>query len=334
MSYIGGGNADKKMQELRERQASRRSEVTAANKREEVKLTAFLDKLDSKHDKSMVNLNTKLHVTKIDLVREIQRETSPRLLQQVQKASKHVDSQAHSSFQPKNMKFGAMKVPLQQSRRRHNISPVSKIYPFHLIKAGNVEVSNISRKKKLPSISPKQFPILAAKYYRESQIKSDKMQIKARGNVLESEAIQKLVKGVRDTSPKKQDGTAVETNSLPPVSTPLQSDLHHTLPPPNSPRNRPTLSEIALLGKSKKNDPSDEDLQRLRNGQYFLRYSAALGNDSSHNSEDNNKTQSNVATSGSNALSKTTAYPHTPREKSRFDDVLTLIEDYNKPKET
>ena len=332
MPYVGGGNADKKLQELREKQASRRSEVTAANKREEVKLTAFLDKLDSKHDKAMVNLNTKLHVTKIDLVREIQREASPRLLQQVQKASKHVDSQAHSSFQPKNMKFGAMKVPSHQFRQRHNISPISKIYPFHLIKAGNIEVSKIARKKQLPSISPKQFPVLAAKYYRESQIKSDKMQVKARDNVLESATIQKLVKGIRDTSPKKQNGTAVENGSLPPVSVPLQSNLHHTFPPPNSPRIRPILSEIALLGKSKTNDPSDEDLQRLRNGQYFLRYSTAPSTDSNHDAD--NKTESDVATSDGNALSKTTVCPHTPREKARFNDVLTLVEDYNKPKET
>ena len=131
MPYVGG-SVDKRLQELKERQAARRSEVAAANRREDVKLSTFLGKLDDKHDRDMINLNTKLHVTKIDLVREIQKDPSPKLLQQVKKGSKHPDEILSARGQPLDAKFAAMKLPMRQrAGEKDGISvPTPKLYRF------------------------------------------------------------------------------------------------------------------------------------------------------------------------------------------------------------
>ena len=338
MPYVGTGRVDKKLQELRERQASRRSEVAAANKREEIKLTAFLGKLDNKHDKDMININTKLHVTKIDLVREIQKDASPKLLQQVQKGSNYSHSKAPPNVQKKNAKFGAMKIPSQLTRQSANDkSPIPKIYPFHLIKSQNGNPSKkaeMKKKRHLPQISPRQFPILAAKYYRESQINTGKVQSKAHEGLLANETIKKLVMENRDDTSKRlqplQNDAAGESCSLPPVSL-LDANLNRSFPPPhNSPRNRLNMTEISCSATA--TDPSDEELQKLRSGQYFLRYSTALGDKTNHDSEFN-ETRSEMEPLENEAESEAMVSPHFSRGKLHIDNALTLVEDHNKPKE-
>ena len=338
MPYVGTGRVDKKLQELRERQVSRRSEVAAANKREEVKLSAFLGKLDSKHDKDMINLNTKLHVTKIDLVREIQKDASPKLLQQVQKASKYLHGKAPPNVQKRNTKFGAMKIPPQFTHQRaSDKSPISKVYPFHLIKPKNSDLSRtaeMKKKRQLPRISPRQFPILAAKYYRENQINTGKVQGKSDEGLLANETIKKLIKDSKDDASKRpqalQGDTTVESSSLPPVSL-LDANLNRSFPPPhNSPRNQSSTTGVS--GNATATDPSDEELQRLRSGQYFLRYSTALGVETNRDSEFN-QTRSEVKPLENDTTPEVMVNPRFSRGKSHIDNALTMVEDHNKPKD-
>ena len=328
MPYVGGEKIDKRLRELKERQASRRSEVAAANKREEVKLTAVLEKLDCKHDKDMININTKLHVTKIDLVREIQRDTNSALLQQVKKGSKHLESKKPTNFQSKSAKFGAMKVPSQLTYHRSNdTSPMPRVYPFHLINSEhNNLAADLRRKKQLPPISPRQFPILAAKYYRESQICNVKR--KSSDKLSTSAGILHLLQGNRDDAFKKpksqQSDVVLEENSLPPVSLPGDCQSY---PPQKLPKSRINVNDSVSRSNTAANDPSDEELQRLRNGQYFLRYSSVL---------DDGATESSHAGNDLEPLEVKTeekAGPQILRVKSCIDDAITLVEDCNKPKE-
>ena len=339
MPYIGVGKVDKRLQDLKERQAARRSEVTAANKREDAKLNAFLNKLDTKHDRDMINLNTKLHVTKIDLIREIQKDTSPTLLRHVQKQSKHLGEKSSASFQPKNTKFGTMRIPTRINNQRDvDSGPTPKVYPFHLIKSENNDLSRrleMKKKKELSAMSPRQFPILAAKHYRESQIRTEKRPRKTYENLEGKKVVQNIISEKRDGTPKSPQSEHSDINtrnsSLPPVSAAYAS-LSQSFPPPNSPRNRRQKTEFSLRNKATKNDPSNDELRRLRSGQYFLRYSSSIDNANS-TTDDRLADFEEGAVHEDDGLSEKATSTHSSQRKSHIDEALSLVEDINKPKQ-
>lgn len=341
MPYVGG-SLDRRLQDLKERQATRRSEVTAANKREDVKLSTFLGKLDSKHDREMINLNSKLHVTKIDLIREIHKNTDPKLLQHVQKRSKHLKEQMSFDHQPINAKFGAMRVPFRQDtiRRQRVKSPTSKLYPFHLIHEEYGDSTRPSGSLKKNANSPRQFPILAAKYYRESQLRSKKRPTESNKSLEAREAFKKLMiedkkDHLKDFQSKSTDDT-IPNNLLPPVSS-VYASLSNSFPPPNSPRSRRNQGEFSLRNQTMTNEASNEELQGLRSGQYFLRYSSSLfdGNQHAEDFEDSKNRQHNGTESDeSETMSGTMRETRSLQRKLDTNKVLSLVEGVNNPDES
>ena len=119
--------------------------------------------------------------------------------------------------------------------------------------------------------------MLAAKCYRESQITSNKQPKKSFENAQETaQTLRKLITGDSSNRVRKpQLGEKGTPSPLPPVSAAYAS-LRRAFPPPNSPRNRRDLNKKSIAGKMPSEEASNEELQGLRSGQYFLRFSTSV----------------------------------------------------------
>ena len=347
MPYIGG-HVDQKLQELKQRQAARRSEVTAANKREEKKLATLLNTLDSKHDKNMVQLNTKLHVTKIDIVRDNQTMASSSLggTQIRRNLSEEVNS-----FGTKKLRFGPMRMPLTTARTKVNAldsssgSTVNKIYPFHLLRSAKVAGNTVILEKRKP-LSARPFPILAAKYYRQKQLEDLKKTEKKKSK---PDALMSLKKNAHEAHaheallrPQKSRSSHSTTRDFSPTSIPNGSlpslTRQQQQPPPNSPRVRRSTKESYMHSETMPGTDgvSNEEIHALRSGKYFLRYSTSSEMEKQDEIGGQDEMEKQDEWSVNDSLSKdiTPAKPRSEnisRHKSRVDDVINEIENANKP---
>ena len=283
MPYVGK-NVDKRLNELKQIQATRRSEVAGANKREEARLAAVLNNLDIKHERNMVNMNTKLYVTKVDLVREIHKNTNPKLLQEVQRRSKHLTAETGTTTKTSYSSARRYHNPVRRLDEERAIHHGGRLYPFQLLETGRISHSSKPRtpRKGPNSSSLRQFPVLAAKYYHKEQHDQGSSLRKLKGKNKQGDVptFESLMEQRKQRKSRSPLSVQLPDVTLPAVPTENISFVqsHVSEARPNTPRTSARLTYPQITEQQNSStavEASDDEILGLRNGQYFLRYSTS-----------------------------------------------------------
>ena len=283
MPYVGK-NVDKRLNELKQIQATRRSEVAGANKREEARLAAVLNNLDIKHERNMVNMNTKLYVTKVDLVREIHKNTNPKLLQEVQRRSKHLTAELGTTTKTSHSSARRYHNPVRRLDEERAIHHGGRLYPFQLLETGRATHSSKPRtpRKGPNSSSLRQFPVLAAKYYHREQHDrgSSLRRLKNKSKQEDVPTFESLMEQRKQRKSRSPLSIQLPDVTLPAVPTDNFSFVQSNVPEAraNTPRTSARLTYPQTKEQQNSStviEASDDEILGLRNGQYFLRYSTS-----------------------------------------------------------